>query len=102
MNDSINEKCCGHWDEFGECSNLCRKSAIYNNAVHFKQNIINNIKMELFEQLVSLVETATHEADKYYNKSNKAAGVRLRKAMQEIKVMAQDIRLDVAAKNKGE
>ena len=58
--------------------------------------------MELFEQIASVVEAAAGDADKFYNKGNKAAGVRLRKAMQEIKKLAQDVRLDVAAKNKAE
>jgi hypothetical protein len=58
--------------------------------------------MELFEQLIATVETANADADKFYNKGNKAAGVRLRKAMQDLKKLAQDIRLDVAAQNKAE
>ena len=58
--------------------------------------------MELFEQIVAIVESATADADKFYDKGNKAAGVRLRKAMQEIKKLAQDVRLDVNAKNKAE
>jgi len=58
--------------------------------------------MELFEQMVALIEAAVADADKFYDKGNKAAGVRLRKAMQEIKKVAQEVRLDVAAKNKGE
>jgi hypothetical protein len=58
--------------------------------------------MELFEQMVALIEAAGADADKFYDKGNKAAGVRLRKAMQEIKKVAQEVRLDVAAKNKGE
>lgn len=58
--------------------------------------------MELFEQIASVVEAAAGDADKFYNKGNKAAGVRLRKAMQSLKTLAQDVRLDVAAKNKAE
>lgn len=58
--------------------------------------------MELFEQIVAVVESAQVDADKFYNKGNKAAGVRLRKAMQEIKKLGQEVRLDVAARNKAE
>ena len=58
--------------------------------------------MELFEQIVSVVEAASADADKFYNKGNKAAGVRLRKAMQEMKKLGQEVRLDVAARNKAE
>jgi hypothetical protein len=58
--------------------------------------------MELFQNIVSIIEEAGLDAEKFYDKGNKAAGVRLRKAMQDLKKLAQDVRLDVAAKNKAE
>jgi hypothetical protein len=40
--------------------------------------------------------------DKFYNKGNKAAGTRIRKGMQDLKVLAQDIRKEVQdSKNAG-
>lgn len=51
--------------------------------------------MDSIEKLEALVATAREEADKFYAKGNKAAGTRLRKAMQDIKGLAQDIRVDV-------
>ncbi len=36
--------------------------------------------------------------NKFYDKGNKAAGTRIRKGMQDIKKMAQDIRSDVQDK----
>ena len=33
--------------------------------------------------------------DKFYDKKNQAAGTRVRKGMQELKTMAQDIRSEV-------
>jgi hypothetical protein len=51
---------------------------------------------ELKETLLALEEDAT----KFYDKSNKAAGVRLRKGLQDIKSLAQAIRQDVSLKNK--
>lgn len=40
--------------------------------------------------------------DKFYNKQNQAAGTRVRKGMQDLKVLAQDIRLQVQnVKNAG-
>lgn len=51
--------------------------------------------MELFNKIVEVVEGAEKDATKFYEGKNKAAGVRLRKAMQEIKKLAQDLRLDV-------
>ena len=42
------------------------------------------------------------EAEKFYTKGNKAAGTRLRKGLQEIKNLAQEIRVDVSEKKKAE
>jgi len=55
--------------------------------------------MELFNKIVEVVEGAEKDAIKFYEGENKAAGVRLRKAMQEIKKLAQDVRLDVSKVN---
>ncbi|MES3017402.1 MAG: histone H1, partial [Bacteroidota bacterium] len=35
------------------------------------------------------------DADKFYNKANSAAGTRVRKGMQDLKNLAQAIRLEV-------
>ena len=35
------------------------------------------------------------DADKFYNKGNSAAGTRLRKGLQDIKNLAQSIRLEI-------
>lgn len=51
-----------------------------------------------FDQLKSFVEEAEADFDKFYNKSNKAAGTRVRKAMQELKTLAQDIRVEIQEK----
>jgi hypothetical protein len=51
--------------------------------------------MELFNEIKQLVEEAELDAIKFYERGNKAAGVRLRKTMQEIKGLAQDLRLEV-------
>ena len=55
--------------------------------------------MELFNKIVEVVEGAEKDAIKFYEGENKAAGVSLRKAMQEIKKLAQDLRLDVSKVN---
>ncbi len=39
---------------------------------------------------------------KFFDKGNKAAGTRIRKAMQDLKKMAQDIRTDVQNMKKPE
>jgi hypothetical protein len=56
--------------------------------------------MELFNELKALVAGLEEDATKFYEKNNKAAGVRLRKGLQDIKSMAQALRVDVSEKNK--
>lgn len=57
--------------------------------------------MDKFIQLQALVEATSADADKF-SKGNSAAGTRVRKAMQEVKALAQEIRNDVtSAKNAG-
>ena len=45
--------------------------------------------MSTFQKLKELVATAEADAVKFHEKGNGAAGTRLRKAYQEIKVLAQ-------------
>ncbi|NNE46586.1 MAG: histone H1 [Rhodothermales bacterium] len=51
--------------------------------------------MSKFSQLKDFVDSLESDFDKFYGKDNKAAGTRVRKAMQDLKKMAQDIRVDV-------
>lgn len=57
--------------------------------------------MAKLSKLTALVEQANVEGDKFYGKNNKSAGTRLRKVLQEIKVLATDIRKDVTEKKNG-
>lgn len=50
--------------------------------------------MEKIRKLEALVEESRDEAAKLYEKDNKASAARLRKNMQEIKAVAQEIRAD--------
>jgi hypothetical protein len=54
--------------------------------------------MKKFEELKALVATAEKDAAAFYEKNNKAAGTRLRGALQSAKALAQDIRNEVTAK----
>ena len=54
--------------------------------------------MKELEQMKSLIDEAMAEGDKFYNKSNSAAGTRLRKHMMEIKNLAGEVRKDVTTK----
>ena len=58
--------------------------------------------MERFEELKNLVMELEEDFNKFYTKGNNAAGTRVRKGMQELKTLAQDIRVEIQAiKNKG-
>lgn len=58
--------------------------------------------MDIFNQLREVIDEVEADAIKFYDKKNKAAGTRVRKAMQEIKKIAQDVRTDVSEKSKAE
>lgn len=55
--------------------------------------------MDKFNELKEIIASLEDEATKFYDKNNKAAGVRLRKGLQDIKNLAQTLRQDVSAKN---
>lgn len=54
--------------------------------------------MDKFKELKTLIEGAEAEVASFFDKGNKAAGTRLRNAMQQAKVLAQDIRTEVTTK----
>lgn len=56
--------------------------------------------MKTFESLKALVLGAEEDALKFYAKGNKTAGTRLRIAMQQVKGLAQQIRVEVSEKKK--
>ena len=57
--------------------------------------------MNRLEELKSYLITLEADFVKFYDKGNSSAGTRVRKAMQELKKKANDIRAEVQAK-KGE
>ncbi|OJW69372.1 MAG: hypothetical protein BGO68_02635 [Candidatus Amoebophilus sp. 36-38] len=48
-----------------------------------------------FERIMEHIKDLEDDFAKFYDKGNKTAGTRIRKGMQELKEMAQSIRLDV-------
>ena len=54
--------------------------------------------MSQFNDLKTAVDALEEDFTKFYDKGNKAAGTRIRKAMQDLKTMAQNIRVDVQEK----
>ena len=57
--------------------------------------------MDKFNELKTLLGAAEADAVAFFEKGNKAAGTRLRNAMQQTKVLAQDIRNEVTNKKNG-
>jgi len=51
--------------------------------------------MSQFAKVRDLVMGLEADFEKFYEKNNQAAGTRVRKGMQELKVLAQDIRKEV-------
>lgn len=54
--------------------------------------------MKRFEQLRDMVLAMEEDFSKFYDKSNQAAGTRVRKGMQDLKNLAQEIRVEVQDK----
>ena len=48
-----------------------------------------------FSEIKNIVDELEGDFDKFYDKQNQAAGTRVRKAMQDLKNLAQEIRLEV-------
>lgn len=58
--------------------------------------------MSRIDEVKNLMTELEEDLDKFYNKSNKAAGTRARKQLQELKKLSQEIRLEIQdIKNKG-
>lgn len=54
--------------------------------------------MSRFSELKDLVIGLEGDFEKFYDKGNQAAGTRVRKGMQDLKNLAQDIRTEVQEK----
>lgn len=54
--------------------------------------------MEKFTKVKEVIAAIEADVEKFYNAGNSAAGTRVRKAMQDLKGLAQDIRAEVTEK----
>lgn len=54
--------------------------------------------MKKYEKMMEMLAEGANDANKFFNKNNAAAGVRVRKMMQDVKALAQEIRIDVQDK----
>lgn len=58
--------------------------------------------MSRFAELKNLVDSMEADFEKFYDKNNKTAGTRIRKGLQELKTLSQEIRIEVQnTKNNG-
>ena len=57
--------------------------------------------MGRFNEVQDLVNSLEADFEKFYEKGNNAAGTRVRKGMQSLKNLAQDIRVEVQSKKNG-
>ncbi len=58
--------------------------------------------METLEKMQALLDQVRPEAQKFFEKGNSSAGTRVRKAMQELKQLAQQLREEVQEAKKNE
>ena len=54
--------------------------------------------MDNFKKLKELIAATEADAEKFFNGGNNAAGTRVRKAMQDLKNLATDIRKEITDK----
>lgn len=66
---------------------------LHNNQFHEKAT-----EMDKYNELRDMVSSLEDDFSKFYEKGNKAAGTRVRKGMQDLKKLAQEIRVDVQSK----
>ncbi len=54
--------------------------------------------MEKYNAILDLMKSLEPDFEKFFVKGNKAAGTRIRKGMQDLKALAQDVRVAVQDK----
>ena len=51
--------------------------------------------MSRYDNFLSLVQNMKDDFDRFFDKNNKTAGSRLRKGLQELKKICQDLRMEI-------
>lgn len=51
--------------------------------------------MSRFDDIKSVIASVEDDMSKFYDKGNKAAGTRARKGLQELRKLAQEVRLEI-------
>ena len=57
--------------------------------------------MNRYNQIKDLVTSLEGDFNKFYDKKNQAAGTRVRKGMQQLKTLGQEIRVEVQSIKNG-
>jgi len=52
--------------------------------------------METYNKMMELLNEVQEDVTKFYEKGNNSAGTRVRKSMQELKNLAQELRMDIS------
>ena len=58
--------------------------------------------MKTYDEIVALLAAAKEDVEKFFVKGNKSAGTRVRKHMQDLKALAQQLRAEVQDAKKSE
>lgn len=66
------------------------------NEIHHTASETHNV-VARYDELQALVAKMAPDFEKFYKDGNKAAGTRVRNAMQELKTFAQTVRTEVQA-----
>ncbi len=53
---------------------------------------------DTYDELKAKIHEIEEDVSKFYEKQNKAAGTRIRKTMQDVKALAQQVRTDIQEK----
>lgn len=57
----------------------------------------DNTTPTTLDEMITLLESVKTDYNKFYDEGNASAGSRIRKAMQQVKTSAQDVRVHVQA-----
>jgi len=66
----------------------------------YTQNKKQKNKMETIQQMETLVTSIKVDAEKFFDKRNKSAGIRARKSAQELKSILQQLRKEILEESK--
>jgi len=67
------------------------------NEIHHTASETHTNPVARYDELQALVAKMAPDFEKFYKDGNKAAGTRVRNAMQELKTFAQSVRTEVQA-----